>query len=184
MFDQAAVTFDDLASGINVDAGTIAGVINNATTENAAALATAIDDLLGGNPGPAEFTTLQVSGLSTLGPVIAEELEIDTGTKTAAATTGAATLNKSSGVITTEALTTAAGADYVLTLTNSKIAAGDLVFASVQNGSNSAGTPCVATVDTHTASTAVITIQNIHASAALNGTLKISFFVVKAGTPS
>jgi hypothetical protein len=103
---------------------------------------------------------------------------VDTGTKTAAATSGAATLNKLAGVITSEALTTAAAATYTLTLTDSRIAAADQVFVSVGNGTNSAGTPAVATV-TPAPGSVVIVIRNAHASAALNGTLTIAFAVLK-----
>lgn len=110
-------------------------------------------------------------------------LAVDEGTKTATATgtggTGTATLNKASGKITTGALTTAAAATHVLTLTNSKIAAGDQVYVSVCKGTATTGTPTVADVVAG-ASSVVITIQNIAAAAAVNGTLVISFFVVKA----
>jgi hypothetical protein len=105
-------------------------------------------------------------------------LAIDSGTKTAAATAGAATLAKGSGVITSEALTTAAGATYTLTLTNTAIAATDIVFASVANGTATTGTPVVTTVKP-AAGSVVIIVQNIHASAAVNGTLKIAFAVLK-----
>lgn len=105
-------------------------------------------------------------------------LHVDTGTKTATAASGAATLSKMAGVITTESLTTAAGADYTLTLTNSDVAAADQVFASVYSGSSTAGTPAVTTVKPASGSV-VIVIQNIHATAAFNGTLIISFLVVK-----
>jgi hypothetical protein len=123
--------------------------------------------------GPVACTTLVASGLATLGSV-----KVDTGTKTAAATAGAATLNKNAGVITSEALTTAAGATYTLTLTNSAIAAADQVLVTVGNGTNSAGQPNVTTV-TPGAGSVVIVMQNIHASAALNGTIKFSFVVHK-----
>lgn len=105
-------------------------------------------------------------------------LQLDTGTRTATAVAGAATLAKTSGVITTEGLTTAAGATYTLTLTNSKIGVGDQVYVSVANGTNTAGMPCVTTV-TPAANSVVIVVQNIHAADALNGTLKISFALLK-----
>jgi hypothetical protein len=111
-------------------------------------------------------------------PLRPNSLAIDSGTKTATATAGAATLSKGSGVITSEALTTAAGATYTLTLTNTAIAAADMVFASVANGTATTGTPVVATVKP-AAGSVVIIIQNIHASAAVNGTLKIAFAVLK-----
>jgi hypothetical protein len=107
-------------------------------------------------------------------------LVLDEGTKTAAATAGAATLSKYSGKITTEALTTAQDAAYTLTLTNTKIAAADIVLASVANGTNTQGTTVVTKV-TPAAGSVVIIIHNKHATAqALNGTLVISFVVVKA----
>lgn len=117
-------------------------------------------------------------GQKTQGPVGASKIQLDAGTKTAIATAGAATLNKMAGVITSEALTTAAAADYTLTLTNSDIAASDQVMVSVQLGTATTGVPTVATV-TPGAGQVIIVVQNIAASAALNGTIKISFVVFK-----
>lgn len=101
-------------------------------------------------------------------------IRFDRGTATA--TAGAATLNKVSGKITSESLTTAAGADYTLTLTNSLIAADSLVFVSVENGSNTTEGLSVQRV-TPGSSSAVILVRNTHASAAWNGTIKLSFVV-------
>lgn len=110
-------------------------------------------------------------------------ISVDSGTKTAVATgtgaTGTATLNKGSGKITTGALTTAAAATHVLTLTNSKIAAADQVYVSVGKGTATTGVVTVADV-LPGAGSVVITIQNIAAAAAVNGTLVVSFVVVKA----
>ena len=124
--------------------------------------------------GAATSATMTATGLGTVG-----SLTVDTGTKTATATAGAATLAKNSGVITTEALTTAAAAAYTLTLTNSTIAATDIVLASVQNGTNTQGIPVISRV-TPGSSSVVILVHNLHASEALNGTLKISFVVFQA----
>jgi len=150
----------------------------------------------GTTPAAGSFTTLTstsapsgagITGLFASPPalggtapaaVTTNALHVDTGTKTATASAGAATLNKMAGVITSESLSTAAGADYTLTLTNSDIAAADQVMASVQYGTSTAGTPAVATVAT-AAGSATIIVQNIHATAALNGTIKISFVVFK-----
>lgn len=93
---------------------------------------------------------------------------------TATATAGAATLNNRWGVVTSESLSTAAGATYTLTVTNSQIAATDMVFASVAYGTSSAGSPAIMRV-TPAAGSLVIIVQNIHASAALNGTIVISY---------
>jgi len=112
--------------------------------------------------------TLQVDGGMSAG----------LGAATAAA--GAATINARQGKITSEALTTAQNAFYTLTITNSEVAAADMAFASVANGTNTQGTPMVCRV-TPGAGSLVVEIQNKHASAqALNGTLVISFMVVKA----
>lgn len=102
----------------------------------------------------------------------------DLGTGTTSSS--AVTINDLVGLITTESLTTAQNAIETITLTNSKVAAGDLVFVTVGNGTNTQGTPMLGLV-TVTANTVVIKVANKHASSeALNGTLKIGFMVVKA----
>jgi hypothetical protein len=105
-------------------------------------------------------------------------LAVDSGTKTATAVAGAATLSKMAGVITSEALVTAAGATYVLTVTLSGVQGSDTVLASVWFGTSTTGTPTIATVKPN-AGNVVITVQNIAAAAALNGTLKIGYLVLK-----
>lgn len=95
---------------------------------------------------------------------------------TAKATSGKATAHGQGGIITTESLSTAAGATYTLTLGNEIISENSVVLAQVCNGSNAAGDPTLTTV-TVTLGQAVIVITNRHASAALNGTLKVTFFV-------
>jgi hypothetical protein len=101
------------------------------------------------------------------------------GAKAATATAGAATLNAAAGVITSESLTTAQNLFYTLTLTNSEVAATDAVLVTVANGTNTQGTPMVVTA-TPGAGSLVVVIQNKHASAqALNGTLRVSFLILK-----
>lgn len=136
------------------------------------------------NPFPNGFRLIDGSYLNKLFTAnVAVDLAVNTvkvgtGTKTATATAGAATLNKSAGVITSESLTTAAGALYTLTITDSTIAAADQVMASVRLGSATTGTPTITTV-TPAAGSVVIVVQNIHASAALNGTIKVSYVTFK-----
>jgi len=105
-------------------------------------------------------------------------MALDSGTKTATAVSGAATLNKSAGVITSESLSTAAAASYTLTLTDNQIAGADQVYASVWYGTSTTGTPDVTKV-TPAAGSVAIVVQNIAASAAFNGTIKVAFFVLK-----
>lgn len=140
---------------------------------NGSDLQVMVDALQGTSPYAGSFTTLTTSGEATVA-----SFELDTGTKTASATAGAATLDKMAGVITSESLTTAAGSEYTLTLTNTDVAATDQVFASVFNGDNTGGTPCITTVAPADGSVVVI-VKNIHASAAFNGTIKIAFAVFK-----
>lgn len=99
----------------------------------------------------------------------------------ATSTNGAATANGGFGIITTESLTIPATVAYTLTLTNSFIAAGDIVQANVANGTNTQGSPTVATV-TPAAGSASIIINNTHTTGAYSGTLKISYTVIKAAT--
>lgn len=123
-------------------------------------------------PGPlTALGTLAVTGTSTLTGVTTLG---DSGTATA--TAGAATLNKQLGVITTESLTTAGGAAYTLTLTNSAVSATSRVFASVCNGTNTVANYHVETVTEASGSVAIV-IRNNTAATPLNGTLKIKFVV-------
>lgn len=103
------------------------------------------------------------------------DIESDAGTGTCV--TNAVTINRMAGVITTEALTTAAGSTQAITLTSDHIEAGDMVQATCDPGA-SAGTPTVANV-TVTASTAAILLKNIHATNALTAAVKIYFLVIK-----
>jgi hypothetical protein len=105
-------------------------------------------------------------------------LRLDSGTKTVAAVAGAATLSKSAGVVTSEALVTAAAATYTLTLTNTTIAAADQVFVSIALGTATTGQPMVLRV-TPAAGSVVVIVKNIDAAVALNGTIKIAYMVLK-----
>jgi hypothetical protein len=96
---------------------------------------------------------------------------------TATAASGAATLNSRYGKVTSEAITTAAGATYTLTLTNAGIGASDLVFASVSLGAGTGGTPTVCGVKPAAGSVTIV-VQNVHASAAFNAAIVISFIVI------
>jgi hypothetical protein len=109
------------------------------------------------------------------------ELSIGTkgNTKTGTASAGAVTYSGLTGVITTEALTTAQDASYTLTITDDQILATDVVLVSVANGTNTQGTTVVTKV-TPAAGSLVIIVTNKHATAqALNGTLKIAFAAIR-----
>lgn len=96
-------------------------------------------------------------------------------TSTATATAGAATLNAQRGTVTSEALTTAAGSDYTLTLTNSKVTTSSIIQVSVNDGTNTTAGLIVRKVAPGSGSATII-VRN-GGSGALNGTIKIAFVV-------
>lgn len=118
--------------------------------------------------------TIVASGLITGGSA-----KLDTGTKTGTASSGAVTLSKSSGKVTSEALTTAAGAVYTLTITNTTIAAADQVFASATIGAGTQGYPVIADIKP-AAGSVVIKVLNAHATDAFNAAIVVAFMVLKA----
>jgi hypothetical protein len=79
------------------------------------------------------------------------------------------------GIITTPALTTAAGQTYTVTVFNHLITAQSVVLASVTNGTNTQGDPDLSVV-TPSAGKVLLVITNRHASQALNGSLKLAFY--------
>jgi len=100
-----------------------------------------------------------------------------TVTQATSITTGV-TLNKLCGTITTVSTTLAAAAEADFVVTNSKVAATDLVIVNIKSTA-SAGTP-IAVVAAVAAGSFTIRLSNLHASAALDNTLVISFCVIKA----
>lgn len=96
---------------------------------------------------------------------------------TGVSTSGAATVNHTGGMITTEALSTAAGADYSFTLTNNNITPNSVVLLSVGNGTNTT-VPYYAHSVVPAAGSVTFKIRNAHATVALNGTLIIGFAVL------
>lgn len=175
---KRAATFTTVTADTYAGAGLTANFASpppiGSTVPNTGVFTTLQATSIGGvTPGTGAFTTASTSGLASL-----QSTQVDTGTKTATASGGAATLNKNAGVITSEALTTAGLADYTLTLTDSAIAAADQLMVSVANGTNTQGTVAVGPVKPGSG-TATIVIHNLHATQALNGTLVISFVVFK-----
>jgi hypothetical protein len=119
-----------------------------------------------GNAAAATLTTraaMQKKGL----------LAADSG-NTATSSAGAVTLSKTRGIITTEALTTAGLAAYTLTVTNTLVTTSSIISVEAENGTNTQGTVIKGTV-TPGSGSFVVLVQNVHATQALNGTLKLRF---------
>lgn len=115
---------------------------------------------------------VSLTGINTM----ASGSEIIFAKGTATTTTGAATVNQQSGVLTTPALTTAAGSAYVITLTNSLIATTSVLLTSLMGGTNTVES--ISVVGISGSGTATITLNNIGPTAALNGTVIVGFTVL------
>jgi hypothetical protein len=101
-----------------------------------------------------------------------------TVTQTVSASTGVE-LNKLCGQITTVALTTAANAEEVFTVTNSFVDASDVVVASTTYAG--AGTIQISTKKVVDGAFDLV-IANHHASNALNAAVTVNFVVIKSVT--
>ena len=91
-------------------------------------------------------------------------------------TTGV-TLNGLTGQITTNNASLAAGAQAAFTVTNSFVAANDIVLLSQKSGSNSGGTDVYVT--TTAAGSFQITVDNNASATAETGAIIITFAVIK-----
>lgn len=89
----------------------------------------------------------------------------------------AVTASGVAGIITTSALTTAGGATYAITWTNTKITATSVVGLTIQGGTNNA-TNNITFTCVPGAGSAVLTIFNNTAATSLNGTLFIGYSVL------
>lgn len=96
------------------------------------------------------------------------------------ATGNTVTINEYTGKITTATLTTAAGATEAITLNNSVITALSTVLVVVENYSGTLFTNGVPVLlkAVPAAGSAVITLGNIHATNALNGTVTLKFIIL------
>ncbi len=95
----------------------------------------------------------------------------------------AVTVNGEAVTFTTSALNIAAGAEYVITLTNSAILPLTAVYASMTAKSTANGTAvvCVTSVD-GTLGTCILNITNLNAAVAIDGTITIFVFLVHTVT--
>lgn len=116
-----------------------------------------------------------LGGLALAGGQMTGSMLMDRGTATS--TAGAATVNHQAGVITTEALTTAAAAAYSFTLTDSRITSASVVMLMLMGGTNTTRGLELRAIP-GTGSAAISIYNNNVAGSALNGTLIFGFFVI------
>lgn len=131
------------------------------------------DDQIDIEVGGSDVATFTASGLSVEGSI---DLANDgTVTQDTGITTGV-TLNTHSGQITTVSQTIAAGAEATFTVTNSTVAATDVVIVNMAtNSGNGTIVPAVTAV---AAGSFDITLTNLHGSSAGNSTLVLNFAVI------
>ncbi len=122
--------------------------------------------LIGANPSSVALSSFDVASLAVA-------MTGNTQTSTA----NAATSNTFLGKIITEALTTAAGANYTMTLTNTLVAATSTVQARAYSLSNTTAANLSIFSITPAAGSVVILVRNNHAATALNGTIVICYQV-------
>lgn len=151
-----------------------------ATYQNTGTRASPTWTLFGAVSGAAAFTTISASGAITAngGLVLGANTRFDYDSQTASLTSNAVTLTKYAAVITTEALTTAAGASQALVITKVGVVAGDLAMIQDVGGTNTRYTyqyKAVCTTDTVT-----VTVYNSGPTDAINGTLKFNLIINKA----
>lgn len=138
---------------------------------------TYLDSVTAGTAAASKAVVLD-SNLDVAGINVAGIARIDLDSATATLSSHAATITKWSAVITTEALTTAAGASQAFAITKTGVAAGDIAVVNRVGGTSTAGIPLLRTVCT--SNTVTVTVDNAHASAALNGTLIFNLVIFKA----
>ena len=88
----------------------------------------------------------------------------------------AVTASGNAGVITTSSLTTAAGATYSITWTNTKITATSVIALTIQGGTNTVQSVVFTCVPG--SGSATLVINNIGPTSALNGTILIGYSVL------
>lgn len=153
-----------------------AQVIPGTATINGALVSGNIPDFNGttgalSDSGISAANVMKLNAINTM--AAGSEIILDKAAGTA--TAGAVTINKQAGVITTVALTTAGGANTVITLTNSLLTANSVFQVAWQGGTNTVANFSMSAVPG--AGTGTITIYNNTAATALNGTIVIGFTV-------
>jgi hypothetical protein len=160
------------AAGVTIDGVLVkdGGVTLAAAT---ALLTDTISEVTAANGVVIDSTTLKDGGIIFgTGGVF----DADSGTVTLSSHAG--TVSKMAGVITTESLTTAAGASQALTITNTLCATTSIVLVTRAGGTSAGGTPIIKAVPGN--GSFVITLDNKHASAAFDGTFILGFLLIKA----
>lgn len=123
------------------------------------------------DPGAATASFVLNTGTTTMAAGSKLVLAKANGTEAA----NAVTASGNAGVITTSSLTTAGGASYAITWTNTLITTSSVVLLSIQGGTNTTEQITLKVVPG--TGSATLTIYNTTAATALNGTIFIGYAV-------
>jgi hypothetical protein len=123
---------------------------------------------------------LTVAGIATFNanPTFGAGFTLNLDSAPATLSSNAATLTKYAGVITSEALTTAAGASQAFVITLTGAAATDLAFVTKAGGTNTRKNYQLEAV--MTTNTCTVTLYNTEPTNAINGTVIFNLWIVKA----
>lgn len=156
----AALAAGFLTNGLPpIAAGTPFSQINSAST-------IPVDTNLaqGLNPASVSASSFQVAA------IFAEAVS-----NTATSTVHAATLNTRAGLIVTESLSTAAGATYTFTLTNSQVTAASNMMAALYSVTNTGGAISLTSITP--AAGSVVFVWTNTGTTAFNGTMNLVFHI-------
>ena len=106
-----------------------------------------------------------------------QQIKVPSDTASDYGTNDSVTINRQSGKITTKSMSTIAGEDEYVWLTNSLITTSSKIFAMMDDNASATGTPIIRQCKTYSG-IALIVVANIHASDGLNGVLTINFLVI------
>lgn len=176
--DELAEPLETQGAGVLTPAQRRALVLTNIA--GSAMTAAQLAAVAGVTPGTAAASkavvvdsSLNIAGLNVVGVA-----RLDYDSEAATLVSNAATLTKWAAVVTTEALTTAAGAAQAFVLTKTGVAAGDIVTVQAAGGTNTRKHYMYEAVAT--TNTVTVTVNNIGPTNALNGTLIFNVVINKA----
>lgn len=125
-------------------------------------------------------STVAANGVVTFNanPTFGAGYTLNLDSATATLSSNAATVTKYAVVVTSEALTTAAGASQAFAITLTGVAAGDLAFVTAAGGTNTRKNYTLEAVTS--TNTVTVTLYNTEPTNAINGTVIFNLWVLKA----
>jgi hypothetical protein len=141
---------------------------------------TALDGASAANSTTGKVAILGTSGAVTFGGdiTLGAGTTINLDSATATLSSNAATVTKRAVQVTSEALTTAAGASQAFVITLTGVAATDLAFVTPAGGTNTREHIQYKAICT--SNTVTVTLSNIGPTNAVNGTVIFNLWVLKA----